>query len=385
MSQFLVSVLLGLQKAVNYITYKYCTYSNIQFVKTLFFNKTFNIMKFLLNIFLIFLTCTLIAQEEPECGLSGPGTNGSITPCEEGEVTYTVPHGCCTSSPNWFWEIENLIVDQNTPFGTTFSITAIPNITLTGTIIEAFEHKIIIDWDCPEECPETEILYVFLHHCGQEFFNPVVRISCETPPPPPPPCESYVEVCFNLECNACIGVVLDGNPLIIQQTSNNPETWCFDLSRIETWFPCNNGGEGIQSENEDTSAKIKTINQFSEEVIKGVSFNGCVEKRSIEQSNASTNKAKIGSTNSDILNDNNRIKVSPNPTASNISITLENGVFNESDVIQLFDNTGKEVLQQRVSKSGSQFELNISHLTPALYFLKIKVGDQVLVKKILKQ
>lgn len=193
-------------------------------------------MKCSITVAFLFFIIILSAQETP-CGLNGPGTQGTLANCEDGPENYTVPAGCCSSLPNWSWFLGSIYISNSNigslTFPISFTLPGPPLGPVSGEIISASSNQIVIDWFCPQNCNGGIFGVVELLYCGQEFFNPIIRINCK------PVCEPKSEICFLVDCGACIGALIDGKPVIIQHTGQDPELWCFDPSSVGSWFPCN--------------------------------------------------------------------------------------------------------------------------------------------------
>jgi hypothetical protein len=77
------------------------------------------------------------------------------------------------------------------------------------------------------------------------------------------------------------------------------------------------------------------------------------------------------------------VEVWPNPTMGVVSLRSAVG-GQRSAVIEIMDLFGK-VLEIRNPESGIQnLELDISHLPPGIYLLRINLENQLIVKKIIK-
>jgi len=77
------------------------------------------------------------------------------------------------------------------------------------------------------------------------------------------------------------------------------------------------------------------------------------------------------------INSSREIIVFPNPTFSNIQV---NGIDKNTEAA-IFDNEGKLILKKIIQPSE---KLKLSHLTDGAYFLRIRSGEEVYTKKIIK-
>jgi len=76
-----------------------------------------------------------------------------------------------------------------------------------------------------------------------------------------------------------------------------------------------------------------------------------------------------------------KIKISPNPVSSVVSIELPDLI--ESAKVQLFDILGKQLLSDEISKLDS--EIDISALNNGIYLVKVSSGNSFSTKRIIKQ
>ena len=89
---------------------------------------------------------------------------------------------------------------------------------------------------------------------------------------------------------------------------------------------------------------------------------------------------KANSTEINRTNSNNNIKISPNPTTNNLTISN----LNSNAQIKLYDLTGNLVFS-KLNITENKTNINISTLSKGIYILKIKFKDRELIKKIMKQ
>ena len=72
------------------------------------------------------------------------------------------------------------------------------------------------------------------------------------------------------------------------------------------------------------------------------------------------------------------INVTPNPVRDSLQVNVTNGVI---DQIRLFNLLGEELLNE----ASSANQIDVSRLVAGIYFLKVTVGDQAFIEKILKR
>jgi hypothetical protein len=78
-------------------------------------------------------------------------------------------------------------------------------------------------------------------------------------------------------------------------------------------------------------------------------------------------------------NGNNMITLFPNPATTEIRIENSNFRIN---FVEIYDAVGEKVHQSSIT--NNQSSINISTLAKGIYFLKVKAGDKVAVKKVVK-
>jgi hypothetical protein len=77
------------------------------------------------------------------------------------------------------------------------------------------------------------------------------------------------------------------------------------------------------------------------------------------------------------------IKIYPNPTKGLLKVEIGNFSDDLTGNIAIFDSSGKTVVQ--VGSLSAENSLDISRQADGIYFLKIKVGDEVSTWKIIKK
>jgi len=94
------------------------------------------------------------------------------------------------------------------------------------------------------------------------------------------------------------------------------------------------------------------------------------------------NFGTIGGVTTAIKNVNNmEVIIYPNPTSSILNIDLKNNIQNAQ--IEIINSHGQLILKEAIS--AKKTELNISHLSNGLYFLKIINANHIATQKLLKQ
>ncbi len=73
------------------------------------------------------------------------------------------------------------------------------------------------------------------------------------------------------------------------------------------------------------------------------------------------------------------VKVYPNPTNSNINVTLEKG-FAKNGIIVIYDVVGKELCRQEIT-NATNYSFNISGLSEGLYFIHVSASNKTAVEK----
>lgn len=78
---------------------------------------------------------------------------------------------------------------------------------------------------------------------------------------------------------------------------------------------------------------------------------------------------------------NNNIKIYPNPTKENVTITIDN--FDGNTTLEVVDIIGKSVINTQIKQTNST--INLSKYPAGIYFFKISNTNKVFTKKIIKQ
>ena len=81
-----------------------------------------------------------------------------------------------------------------------------------------------------------------------------------------------------------------------------------------------------------------------------------------------------------------RISVYPNPAADFLNIEFDDPVQNSSK-IRILNLFGDEVLKEEITANEflTKKRLNLSHLPKGVYFLKIKIQDKEITKRVVLQ
>ncbi|SRR6266496_1858196 len=77
------------------------------------------------------------------------------------------------------------------------------------------------------------------------------------------------------------------------------------------------------------------------------------------------------------------VSVYPNPSSDNLNVAIANLQANDKAVVYLFDNTGKKLYEK--NQSTILCNLDMKNLPSGLYYLRIKINDDEMVYKIVKQ
>ncbi len=83
----------------------------------------------------------------------------------------------------------------------------------------------------------------------------------------------------------------------------------------------------------------------------------------------------------DLANDN--IKIYPNPSKGIINISIDKDII-ENVTIEIFDVLGKTI-HTKQAEGTSYFKVNLSGYANGVYYLRIKVKNEIIVKRIVKQ
>lgn len=80
------------------------------------------------------------------------------------------------------------------------------------------------------------------------------------------------------------------------------------------------------------------------------------------------------------------VKMFPNPTSGELNIQIENNVANNI-AIQVMDYSGKVVVNKEFNNTGSQFtdRINLNEFSKGIYFINIKLDDQIHTERIVVQ
>ncbi len=81
----------------------------------------------------------------------------------------------------------------------------------------------------------------------------------------------------------------------------------------------------------------------------------------------------------------NSILVYPNPVKDNLYL-MNNIGFNDNSIIYITDVLGNTILKKYVeelNKNGSVYQIDLKHLLKGIYFLKIEIGGNIYIKKII--
>ncbi len=88
----------------------------------------------------------------------------------------------------------------------------------------------------------------------------------------------------------------------------------------------------------------------------------------------------------DIIIDNFVVEVYPNPANEYLRVIMDNKKHQQTVILQLTDNSGKEIYKNKSLISGKQIrKLSVSDLTPGVYYLSIIIENDVYKKVIVIQ
>lgn len=191
--------------------------------------------KLFLFTLILFLSGNIYGQID--C-MTGPGANGTTTTCDQGPVSYNVGDCDLCEGGSWNYAIDGSVdIYPWTNLPRTFNTGSI-----AGTVVSASSGQITINWDCSDlECCEG-LVFTTIEYCGSEFFNPIIRLSCDPAPScdpgPPAPCDDYdLLECIRTECE-CLQVCV-GNVLVtLNNDSGETAIFCFAPGTIGDVHPC---------------------------------------------------------------------------------------------------------------------------------------------------
>ena len=85
-------------------------------------------------------------------------------------------------------------------------------------------------------------------------------------------------------------------------------------------------------------------------------------------------------------NKNFNVNIFPNPTEASFILDISSSI-NKEIVINIYDEIGKSVksFKRKVFTGNNKLELNIDDLKPAIYFVSIKLGNELIHKQIIKK
>ena len=75
------------------------------------------------------------------------------------------------------------------------------------------------------------------------------------------------------------------------------------------------------------------------------------------------------------------IQIYPNPTTTQLFVNIDLPTIEDTQ-IQLFNLDGKLLLNNNISASQNQIELNVSNFANGIYVLKIAIGDDIVTKRV---
>ena len=105
----------------------------------------------------------------------------------------------------------------------------------------------------------------------------------------------------------------------------------------------------------------------------------CYKSDSIDYGQTPCNPLILGLKNIDNLN--HLIQVNPNPVIDEISIELI--YYNKEEELKIYSIMGELIEEHKISKPKQI--INLNHLSPGVYLLKVSIDEQAAYKKIIKQ
>lgn len=76
------------------------------------------------------------------------------------------------------------------------------------------------------------------------------------------------------------------------------------------------------------------------------------------------------------------VNIYPNPSNGKFNIEFNN---NSAEKITVFDALGKVVIESKVSENSNNQSLDLSDYSAGIYFVKVNAGEEIIMKKIVKQ
>ena len=77
------------------------------------------------------------------------------------------------------------------------------------------------------------------------------------------------------------------------------------------------------------------------------------------------------------------LSIYPNPVKD--EFTVYGLQFIVGDEIKIVDVMGKEIFKTKLQTTSKNFKLTTSNIAKGIYFLKMKVNDKLITKKIMKE
>jgi hypothetical protein len=74
----------------------------------------------------------------------------------------------------------------------------------------------------------------------------------------------------------------------------------------------------------------------------------------------------------------------PNPFNQFVNLMVQSNCSNNVLTASIEDAMGRNVTEKFNIQKGSQHQLTTTHLIPGVYFIKVKTGEEVILKKIIK-
>lgn len=84
-----------------------------------------------------------------------------------------------------------------------------------------------------------------------------------------------------------------------------------------------------------------------------------------------------------VATESDELQLVPNPARAKVGIILR-GMVSHDVTVGIYDLTGTQVLTYRLPKA-SEPEMDVSLLTPGLYYIRAEMNHKVYHKKLLKQ
>lgn len=81
------------------------------------------------------------------------------------------------------------------------------------------------------------------------------------------------------------------------------------------------------------------------------------------------------------LNTQNDITLYPNPASSAVTLSIPS--ITSDYVMNIFDQSGRKVFEKRCTQASVVHQIPLDKFTSGIYFVSIKAGEKVVIKKLM--